>query len=79
MSDVKVLQIPRGSLIVMNGVDFPHDSGMMDDLMAALKDRSGHDEFVILNIGGDGTAEVFGSVEEAVDRVRAALDEAGIS
>lgn len=78
MSDVKVLQIPRGSLIVINGVEFG-DHGLMDMLAQCLREKLGHDEFVVLHLDGDGTVEVVGTVEEMVERVRVALDEADIA
>lgn len=78
MSEVKVLQIPPGSLIVLQGVSFYEDD-MMADLISALWEKCGHNDFVILNVPDGGVAEVFGSVEEAVERVRQALDDAGLT
>ena len=92
VKDVKVLPVPRGSLIVLidvgsgdtpdeeSPVDEHFDHSMMGDLIKGLIEKCGHNEFVILEVNsGDGKVEVFGSVDEAVARVKTALVIAGVT
>lgn len=74
MSDdtrIEVLPVTEGSIIWLHNVDFP--DGDLGHLVKMLREKIGHDRFLLLSTDGDGVVEVIGE-DEVVARVRAALD-----
>lgn len=74
MSDdtrIEVLPVTEGSIIWLHNVDFP--DGDLGHLVKMLREKIGHDRFLLLSTDGDGVVEMLGE-DEVVARVRAALN-----
>lgn len=72
MSDVKVVPVPKGSIVWLNDIDFVDDA-MLDHTRQAIAEACGHEGFVILQTFGGGTVEVVLGPDDLVARVRAAV------
>lgn len=78
MSDLKVLPVPRGSIIWLDDIDFaPDDEGEdLDRQIRMLHDRieevCGHHEFMLLWTSGGGSVKVVG-LDRLVEMVRERL------
>lgn len=78
---VGVLPVPEGSIVWLHNIEPPPDAkgtmyNMSRDLLVALVEHVGHDQFVILTTAGEGVVDVLGP-EDLVARVRAALTPEG--
>lgn len=82
-SRVEVLPVVRGSIVWLHNVDglqptydddgIETDPGFLDHLLDTLRQKVGHNQFVVLCTEGEGIVEVVGE-DEIVARVRKALE-----
>lgn len=80
MPDAKVLQVPRGSVIVLSGVQPPFDPEIGDvdieagnRLKADIAAQVGHDEFALIFVEGDGEVHV-ADTDEVLDLIARATE-----
>lgn len=77
MAKVEVLAIPNPALIHIDSAEFAAD--VMASALDALTTAAGHRNIALIVTSGGGSAvHVFGSADEIVESVRAALGDEGI-
>lgn len=76
MGEVKVLPVPKGSIVWLHDVlvtDGDEDADIALTIRMKLSDAFGHDEFAVLLTDGGGLVDVLGP-DDLIERVRAVLD-----
>lgn len=71
MADVKVLEVPHGSLVVLYDVEMPDEVNVAQVLATAI----GHEEFAVLELSKGGRVMRFTDAGELPDWIAAKLSE----
>lgn len=68
-ASLKVVEVPRGSVLVLTGQSVADEDDLMDVLVSAI----GHREFALLILDADASAEVWGPDVDLAAKVRELL------